>query len=136
MSNPVRGSVFVENPGTAQESVNGQVAVPFRHIRLMGDAAPIEIAKQVNLLDQATAEATLASRSLPFSGPVSYLVGYSFTASQPTRIAHRLQTDRVRLWVGHKLAAGDLIVSSVDSTFAYVTPTATFIADVMFLVIP
>jgi hypothetical protein len=130
-------TAFVQNPGTSNEVVVSQQTIPFQHPRLAGSAGLQEVIRQVNLLEENTYQATLASRSLPFAGPCSYLVGYSFTNGQATRLFHRLQTDRVRLWLGHKqVAYGDLKVTDVTAQYVAVVPNATFTADVMFLVIP
>lgn len=137
MSAPKGGTAFVKNPGTSQESVVSQVAVSFPDLRLRGDSSLPEVIRQVNLLEVATAQATLSARSLPFGGPCSYLVGFQFTNATKVRLAHRLMTDRVRLWLGHKdTAGGDVAVTAVDSNFVTVLPNATFVADVMFLTIP
>lgn len=129
-------TAFVVNPGTSNETVVTQIATPLPQIRIAGNSELPEVIRQVNLFMEAVHLATTGSRSLPRSGPDSYLLGYSFTATKQVRLAHRLGTDRVRVWLGHKTAIGDISVDKVDTSFAWVTPNATFTADVWFLVSP
>lgn len=137
MSRPQGGvSTFVQNPGTSNETTISQVAVPLQRLRLTGSAQLPEVIRQVNLLEESVNQATLGPRSLPFSGPLSYLVDYSFTANQHVRVAHRLGTDRVRLWVGHQSDFGSVRVISITNLIATLEANAAFTADIMFLVIP
>ena len=136
MSANLRGNTFVYNPGTANETSKGQVAIPFTHIRLTGQGGLPEIVRQVNLLDQAAADATIGARSMPFCGPLTYFVSYSFTNNVPATLVHRLGTTNVRVWLGHQSDYGQVKVKSVDTNFVTVLPNASFTADVMFLVIP
>lgn len=137
MSQPQGGvTTFVQNPGTSNESVTSQIAVPLSRLRLTGQAQLPEVIRQVNLLEEAINQATLGPRSLPFSGPISYLVDYSFPANQQVRISHRLGTDRVRVWIGHQSDFGSVQVVSVTNLLATLQANAAFTADIMFLVIP
>jgi hypothetical protein len=131
-----RGATFVRNAGASNETSVTQQSTSFPQFRIEEDAGIAGLVKNFRLLVESVRAATMTSRSLPFGGPLVYVVAYSFTSGAAAQIPHRLGTANVRVWLGHKSAAGDVVVNSVDDTYATVTPTATFVADVLFLVTP
>lgn len=135
MGSPVRGSTFYRFLSGAWRAVT-QTSAPFDRYRLQGTATIADVVRQFNLFVAGVADATLGSRSLPFGGPLSYYEAYPFKNATAATIPHGLKTDRVRVWLGHKLQAGDVTVVAVGVDSVTLLPSADFIADVLFLVAP
>lgn len=132
-----RGATFIRNAGQPSESLVTQSSVPFPEFRIEESGGILGLVRNFRQLVEAVKAATVTSRSLPFGGPFTYVVGYSFSASTPVQIAHRLGTKNVRAWLGHKSGPGDVSVGAVDDTYITLVPSAfTFTADVLLLVTP
>ena len=134
-----RGTTFVQNVGTAQESVVTKTQVPLLR-RRMTSGTPEETVRVVNQIASDLQEATQGSRSVPFGGPVVVLEAVQFTNGVSQTLAHRLGTSRVTWFLAgiQNLTVGEPITyqTAIDENGVTIATSGTFVADVIFLVKP